>query len=791
METLKKWVITEVTPQSITLLVNRQHLFTIAVLDHKMMRVLVQKRGKLSLNRTWSVDPHNNLPLEGRDRLKIDDFPCPSFQYEEQEDKLILWTNNLKVQVNTPLTLTWFYRADSNALWQEIAQDRPTGAYCIGKDLYTDIAHYRQAYSHERIYGLGEKSGALERTGKKYEMRNLDAMGYDAKSTDPLYKHLPFLITHHQEISYGLFYDNLSNAQFDLGNEIDNYHPRYRYYKAEAGDLDYYFFVGPQLKAVTHQIVRLTGKTAFLPKWSLGYSGSTMAYTDAPNAQEQLENFLALCQTHQVPCDSFQLSSGYTSIQDKRYVFHWNRDKFPDFPTLAQRYTQNGVRFIANIKPCLLVDHPQYQQLAQEKLFIQNSDDDSPECSVFWDDEGSHLDFTNPKTISWWQKNIIENLLKKGVTATWNDNNEYEVWDRDAKCNGFGQTIPIKLIRPIMPLLMMRASKEAQESFSPNERPYLISRSGCLGMQRYAQTWSGDNYTRWESLKYNIKMGLSMSLSGLYNIGHDVGGFSGPRPDSELFVRWVQNGIMHPRFTIHSWNDDQTANEPWMYPEVLPEIRSAIELRYQLIPYFYTLLWEAHYYDEPIIKPTFLNYEFDPQTFEENDDFLLGDALLVASVVVENARKRTVYLPKEKYGWYEFYDSTWFKGGETVELDAPLQKLPLLVKGGSIIPMTDHIGSYSIDFKESRTFKVFPHPHKGESQGVIFDDDGISHDWQSQQKYLLIKWKLHSNESGIYLYIDQEGKYSPTYSTIDCHLPNNETRPLYINGILQSTIIIE
>lgn len=149
-------------------------------------------------------------------------------------------------------------------------------------------------------------------------------------------------------------------------------------------------------------------------------------------------------------------------------------------------------------------------------------------------------------------------LLEMGIDSTWNDNNEFEVWDGEARCHGFGQTIAIKHIRPVMPLLMMRASMEAQQRFAPEKRPYLISRSGCAGMQRYVQTWSGDNRTSWDTLRYNTRMGLGMSLSGLYNLGHDVGGFSGDKPDPELFVRWVQNGVMHPRFTIHSWNDDHT-----------------------------------------------------------------------------------------------------------------------------------------------------------------------------------------------------------------------------------------
>jgi alpha-glucosidase len=208
---------------------------------------------------------------------------------------------------------------------------------------------------------------------------------------------------------------------------------------------------------------------------------------------------------------------------------------------------------------------------------------------MFWGGEGSHLDFTNPAAYAWWQEHVTQALLDNGIDAMWNDNNEYEIWDDEARCHGFGEPTRIGLLRSVQTLLMVRASYEAQRAARPDERPFVLSRSGCPGIQRYAQTWSGDNFTSWETLRYNIPMGLGLSLSGVPNTGHDVGGFYGPRPEPELFVRWVQNGIFHPRFCIHSYNTDGTVNEPWMYPEVLPIVRDLIQFRYRLIPYLYTL----------------------------------------------------------------------------------------------------------------------------------------------------------------------------------------------------------
>ena len=215
---------------------------------------------------------------------------------------------------------------------------------------------------------------------------------------------------------------------------------------------------------------------------------------------------------------------------------------------------------------------------------------------------------------------------------------------------------------------MNRASYEAQREAAPSERPFLISRSGPLGLQRYVQTWSGDNSTSWRTLRYNTRMGVGMSMSGLVNFGHDVGGFAGTaRPSPELFARWVANGVMHPRFTIHSWHDDGSVNEPWMYPGITDIVRSMIRLRYRLIPFLYTLSYLAAERREPIVNPVF---SLDDSLLEESDDFLLGRDLLVASVVEEGQATRTVTLPDVPGGWFEFDTGIHHDPG-TVTLDAP------------------------------------------------------------------------------------------------------------------------
>ena len=775
MKTLKTWELKDRTETGVELLVEGRHLMLVAVLDQTLFRVSLLKDGAWRLDRGWSVAPDGEMPWEGRLRNDLSGHPCPGFTVEEGE-ALTVATDAMRVVIRAPLHLTW-QRKDGDG-WQTFAEERPTGAVLLGlRDNRHE--HFLRRFPGETVYGLGEKAGRLERSGRRYEMRSLDAMGYDAETTDPLYKHVPFTMTRTPEAGcWSIYYDNLASAWFDLGNEIDNYHLAYRAYRAADGDLDYYMRWAPALVDLTKAQVRLTGGTAFPPRWTLGYSGSTMTYTDAPDAQAQLEGFLSQLAEHDIPCDSFQMSSGYTSIGPKRYVFNWNTDKFPDARAMTAKFAEAGVHLIANIKPALLVDHPRYAEAAAAGLFIRASVEADPDCgpelSSYWDAECSHLDFTNPAAVAWWKDGVTRQLLDYGIGSTWNDNNEYPVWDDGAQCAGFGDAIDSGLIRPVHSILMCRASEEAQRAHDPSLRPYLICRSGAPGMQRHAQTWSGDNRTDWKTIRWNIRMGLGMSISGFYNVGHDVGGFSGPRPEPELFVRWVQNGVFHPRFTIHSWNDDATVNEPWMFPEVTHHIRDAIKLRYRLLPYLYTILWQAAKADEPMLRPTFLDFPEDAGCYAETDDFLLGRDLLVANVVEQGQTTRKVRLPAHPGGWWDFHAGTWHPGGAELDLAVDLGSMPLFVRGGAVIPMGNSATRADPGSETERVLAVFPAPGAFEDTSLLYEDDGVT----EGGAHALTRLRLTGTAAGLTLTATREGDGRPAIPVARVVLPAGETRTL-------------
>ncbi|WYQ55292.1 glycoside hydrolase family 31 protein [Bacillus sp. FSL W7-1282] len=758
----------------------KAHVF---VLEPKIIRVLFEKESGLELERTWSIAPGlNDLPYEGRERKSTEHFSCPRYDFRETEDAYVVETEMVKATIKKEgFRITW-HRRDKDK-WTCFAQDRDTQAYNFKGELGTGIKHYLKRDIRERYYGLGERTGTLNRHHGRFRNVTIDAMGYDAEHSDPLYKHIPFYITHQPEsaFSYGLFYDNLAPGYFDLGKELDNYHGLYRYFEAEAGDLDYYMIVGPSMKDVVQTYTWMTGNTALPPKWSIGYSGSTMTYTDAENAQERLYEFIEKCEENDILCDSFQLSSGYTSIGDKRYVFHWNKDKFPDVQKLARDFSDKGLRLAANIKPALLKDHPQYSDLEQQSFFIKNGKGET-ETAQFWDGGGAYIDFTNEAAYRWWIDQVQQQLLAYGITSTWNDNNEYEIWSQDATVNGFGSELPFQTIRALQPLLMMKASFEAQAEHTPKERPFLISRSGAPGMHRYVQTWTGDNRTEWKTIRYNIKTGISLSLSGIYNFGHDVGGFAGPKPDEELFIRWVQNGIFHPRFTIHSWNEDQTVNEPWMYENAVPAIRELIQLRSMLTPYWYTAFYHASANHEPIIKPTFFDFEEDTRTWEENDDFLVGPSMLVASVVEPGVSERTVYAPAHNGGWYDFYTGNHVEGGTTTTLPAPSHQTPLLVKAGAIIPVNEAKRTFAKKDEDKRGFLLFPSRGAGHTSNyTLYEDDGITKNWQSAHALVSIEMTTTADAIHVTTNVVSKG-FSLPYKEARFTIMTDDSRPLFVNG---------
>ena len=747
----------------------------VSILRPDLVRVLFLDGGVPRQPRTWMVpaDGAADVPWAGRDRLDESSWPTVPHELAQTPGTITLSTDALTVRIElAPLAFTWSL-PDGTVF----ARDRSNHAYLFGQRL----RHHHARDAADRYHGLGDKTGRLDLHGRRLRTTMLDSLGYDPEFGDPLYKHWPFVITRDgaSGVSWGIFYDNLADSTFDLGCEHDNYYGLFRGYEAAGGDLDYYVFPGPDVDAVTAKFLDLTGRAPMVPRWTLGFAQTAMAIADSDNAQERMHGFIATCGTERIPVSAFHFGSGYTSIGPKRYVFTWNLAKYPEPRQLIDAFHAAGIKVVANIKPCLLDDHPAYATPLAAGAYVHDRTTGAPVISQFWDGEGAHLDFTSTAGVSWWQNGLKTQVLDYGIDVGWNDNNEYGLWEDGAQCAGFGEAIPLELARGLQPLLMTRATIEAQRERQPAERGFTVTRAGCPGIQRYAQTWSGDNSTSWRSLKWNLRTGLQMSLSGMFNIGHDVGGFSGPVPDAELLVRWTQAGSVHPRFIMNSWKPDGVYTAPWLHAEATPAIRAAIRLRYRLIPYLYSLMHHAAAGGPAPLRPTFATFGADPATLADNDELMVGSGLLAAPVVEPGARSRQVYLPAGPECWFDFWSGERLAAGAVATLAAPLDRLPLAAPAGAIIPMTDEPADFSrLHDEPSRCLRLFPGPGMGSSRFTLVEDDGIS----VAGAITRLSFELAWTQTTVTLTAGSTGPAPAGLADIGVSLPLADRRTLVLNG---------
>ena len=615
-----------------------------------------------------------------------------------------------------------------------------------GTLLHADIVDlaYMEDSNHRRIhtseispedcfYGFGEKSGSFNKAQKFMSMSPKDAMGYNPRETDSLYKHIPFYIKLNRGTrkAVGYFYHNTCECDFDMGREKSNYWKPHSRYRTDGGDIDLFLIAGPSVRQVVERYTDLTGKSAMLPRYALGYLGSSMYYPELDNdCDDAILDFIDTTREEKIPVDGFQLSSGYCTVETdkgiKRCVFTWNKKRFKDPREFFAQMEKRGVTVSPNVKPGILLIHPKLDEMKAKGMFIKASDSDEPGIGTWWGGKGVFADFTTPSTRTYWKEMLKENVLEYGTSSVWNDNCEYDsLVDKDCRCDFEGKGGTIGQLKSVMSNIMCHITDEAIHETFTNTRPYIVCRSGHCGIQRYAQTWAGDNLTCWDSLKYNIATILGMSLSGVANQGCDIGGFYGPSPEAELMVRWIQNGIFQPRFSIHSTNTDNTVTEPWMYGDCTDYIREAIGLRYQLSPYLYSLMERAHETGLPIMEPMCSAFQEDVKCYEEGVDFMLGDSLLVANVVEKGAVSRKVYLP-EGETFYDFYTRAAYEGGRTVELPVDLGSIPLFVRSGAIIPMAeDRLDN--LKTQQAEHIRILCAADR-DGRFELYEDDGISMD---------------------------------------------------------------
>lgn len=708
----------------------------------------------------------------GEYRKKIDPIKP---EIKEDEDQIIFETAKLNLVLDKKSIGFSLYDIDGDLLYSDL-----NGNPFI-LDSNNRVNHYSKMEEDECFYGFGEKAGILNKNKTFLRERATDAMGYDADKMDTLYKHIPFYIRMRRasKKAVGLFYHNFYESVFNMGCEKSNYWPRYTYFQADGGDIDLYLIGGNSIKRVVDNYTLLSGRPALLPKRALGYQGSSMYYPELEkDSDDAVLEFIDTVKEEGFPIDGFHLSSGYTSYNNKRCVFTWNLDRFKDPRDYFKKMNEKGAQNVPNVKPGILLMHPKFDEFVEKDVFVKDSEKDTYAIGSWWGGDGAFWDFTKADARKAWKEYLTENVIDIGTDSIWNDNCEYDsLLDKDTKVDFDKEGGTIGELKPLMSTIMCQIANEAVVEHNENARPYVVCRSGSAGIQKYAQTWCGDNLTNWTSLKYNIPIITGMGLSGQPNEGSDIGGFAGPAPSEELFVRWVQNGIFQPRFSIHSASSDNTVTEPWMFKNSTDIIRDAINFRYKLTPYFYSLEYEANKSGSPIMRPLVYEFQNDENTFDESFEFTLGRDILVANVIEENTKSIEVYLPKGST-WYDYNDNfKKYEGGQTISIPVDISTIPMFIRSGAIIPMSGNkLTSMAMDKVEALELLVAT----GENRNfVLYDDDGVSNDFK---KGVFKKTTIEmSGDEIVKLNFKSEGSYKESIKTVRANIIKKEKSPYWVS----------
>ncbi len=657
-------------------------------------------------HRTWSVlEQPDDIASGGR------------LSVRESSAEVSLSTDALELVVSRVASRFRVRRPDGSVIldWAELAPD-DTGA---------GIRWASSLAQGARIFGGGERTGTQDRRGRSLTFWSTDALPNFDDTTDAMYQCIPFLTTLVEGRAHGIFYDSAACAIADVGaTETDELG-----YVTAASDLVVYLFAGPTLRDVLRQYTSVSGRMPPLPRWTLGNQQSRWSYRSADEVLEIAARFRA----ERIPCDAIHLDIDYMrGYRD----FTWDAERFPDPAGLIRAVAEQDYHVVTIIDPGIKVDpdYTVYQEAAQRSYFIR-----TPGSEIFegwvWPGLSAWVDFAQEEVVVWWGEQHRA-LLDAGVAGIWIDMNEPTqagMWaPRDVQIP-HGTSLPLDSVHgtPDDPLShadfhnayaieMARATYEGLRRLAPEQRAFVLTRGAGAGAQRFTAVWNGDTTSSWEHLRMAVPLNLGISLSGFPMTGGDIGGFW-QDTTPELLVRWTQMGALLPFCRNHS-AIGTIRQEPWAFGEPFTSLcREAIERRYRLLPYLVTLAHEAASDGSPIMRPLAWLAPNDPASVARDDEFLLGNDLLVAPVLTQGATERSVILPPGD--WFAWNTDELYSGGQMASVPVELETTPIFVRSGAIVPLAGVTQSTQEVSTEPLQVQVYLSEAGQTATATLWDDD--------------------------------------------------------------------
>lgn len=689
---------------------------------------------------------------------------------------------------------------DEDGAWEENFKghidSKPHGPSAVGMDFSFPSA--------DSVYGIPEHadSFSLKSTVNTdpYRLYNLDVFEYELDNPMALYGSVPVVVAHGVDSTAGVFWHNAAETWVDVkskgedksgggvgagaagvvssivnfvsgkGGSEDgkegtgeareksaNIDVRFM---SESGIIDVFFMMGPAPLDVSRQYAKLTGTSPIPPYFALAYHQSRWNYND----QDDVKNVDASFDEHDIPVDVIWLDIEHTN--GKKY-FTWDKIKFPNPVEMIEHEVSKGRKMVAIVDPHIKRDGSYFLHNDAESndYYIKNKDGKIYE-GWCWPGSSSYLDFYDEKVAEYYSTRYLFNNYVGSTEDLhiWNDMNEPSVFNgpevtMPKDCLHLGGLWEHRDVHNTYALLNVKITMEGMLRRTDRRlRPFILSRGHFSGTQRYAAVWTGDNTAEWGHLRASLSMCLSLSIAGIPMCGADVGGFF-KYPTPEMFARWYQAGAYQPFFRAHS-HIDTKRREPWlMGEEALRIVREALRTRYALLPFWYTLCREHEETGAPYMRPIWYHYPAEKASFNLDDEYLLGDALLVHPVTESGARDVTVYFPGEGRDiWYDAFTFEKINGFGNIVIPVTIEKIPVYQRGGTIIPKKERIRRSSGLTHNDPFTLIIALDSKGAASGKLYLDDGKSYEYRDG-KYLEISLKFSGNKLSSSV-VDANPRYS-------------------------------
>jgi alpha 1,3-glucosidase len=636
---------------------------------------------------------------------------------------------------------------DESTWWDETfggnTDTKPRGPESVALDITFP------GYDH--VYGIPEHSGPLSlkttRGGsaaydEPYRLYNADVFEYIVDSPMTLYGAIPFMQAHRKDSTVGVFWLNAAETWIDVVKQTESHNPlslgmfgskvdTKTHWISESGLLDVFIFLGPSPKDVTKSYGELTGYTQLPQEFAIAYHQCRWNYV----TDEDVRDVDRKMDKHHIPYDVIWLDIEYT---DGKKYFTWDSDTFKDPIGMGKQLDEHHRKLVTIIDPHIknTDNYHVVDEMKKKDLAVHNKDGNIYE-GWCWPGSSHWIDAFNPLAIKWWTSLFKYDAFKGSLPNTfiWNDMNEPSVF------NGPETTMPKdnlhhgdwehRDVHNLNGMTFHNATYEALLERKKGEirRPFVLTRSFFSGSQRLGAMWTGDNEAKWEHLAAGFPMILNNGIAGFPFAGADVGGFFG-NPEKDLLTRWYQAGAFYPFFRGHA-HIDTRRREPYLAGEPYTGIITrALRLRYSLLPAWYTAFHEASVDGTPIIRPHYFVYPGDENGFALDDQFFVGSTgLLAKPVVTEGAESVEIYLPDSET-YYDYFDYTVYHGQGKKTIVTPLEKIPLLMQGGHIIPRKDRPRRSSGLMKYDPYTLVLVLGSTGDAEGELYLDDGETFDYQ-------------------------------------------------------------